>query len=368
MPNNSNFLCTFAANYVSDVMRILITGASGFIGSFIVEEALRRGMETWAAVRGSSSKKFLQDGRIRFIELNLDSQEDLERQLAGHEFDYVVHAAGVTKCLNKQDFYRVNTEGTKNLVRALMALQMPLKRFVYISSLSIFGAIREQQPYTEILESDTPQPNTDYGRSKLEAEQWLRTTLSPDKGDTTPKDVTPEAAGVAFPYVILRPTGVYGPRERDYFLMFKSIKQHSDFAVGYKRQDITFVYVDDVVQAVFLACEKGQTGRAYFLSDGEVYQSSTFSDLIREELGHPWWIRITAPVWVLRVVTFFGDKIGHLTGKISALNNDKYHILRQRNWRCDITPARRELGYEPKVTLREGVHRSVQWYKDNGWL
>ena len=154
--------------------KILITGASGFIGSFIAEEALRRGFETWAVVRKSSSKAFLQDKRLHFIELNLASEEQLRQQLSGHRFDYVVHAAGVTKCLKKEDFYRVNTEGTKNLVRALLALDMPLKRFVYISSLSIMGAIREQQPYTEICEDDTPQPNTAYGRSKLEAEQWLQ--------------------------------------------------------------------------------------------------------------------------------------------------------------------------------------------------
>ena len=336
-------------------MKILVTGASGFIGSFIVEEALRQGYETWAAMRKSSSKQFLTDERIHFIELNLSSQDDLERQLAGHDFDYVVHAAGVTKCLNKEDFFRINTEGTKNLVRALIALKMPLKRFVYISSLSVFGAIREQQPYTEIREDDTPQPNTAYGKSKLEAERWL--------------DALPYREGVgSFPYVILRPTGVYGPRERDYFLMAKSIKQHSDFAVGYKRQDITFVYVMDVVQAVFLACEKGQTGRKYFLSDGEVYQSTTFSDLIREELGHPWWIRIKAPIWVLRVITWLSDKWGHMTGKISALNNDKYHILKQRNWRCDIEPARRELGFNPHYQLEQGTKLTIQWYKENGWL
>ena len=327
---------------------ILITGASGFIGSFIVEEALRRNFEVWAAVRKSSSHQFLTDERIHFIELNLSSEEALRQQLAGHRFDYVIHAAGVTKCLDKQDFFRINTEGTKHLVRALLALQMPLRRFVYISSLSIMGAIREQQPYEEIRESDTPRPNTAYGESKLQAEQWL---------DTQP-----------IPYIILRPTGVYGPRERDYFMMVKSIQAHTDFAVGFRQQDITFVYVTDVVQAVFLALEKGQTGRRYFLSDGEVYQSAAFSNYIRRELGNPWWIRITAPLWLLRVITFVGEYVGRLTGKVTALNNDKYYIMRQRNWRCDITPACQELGYKPQVKLEEGVRRSIKWYRENGWL
>ena len=329
-------------------MKILITGASGFIGSFIVEEALRRGFETWAAVRKSSSKEYLQDGRIHFIELNLSSKEQLVEQLRGKDFDYVVHAAGVTKCLDKRDFHRINTEGTRHLADALIETGMPLKRFVFVSSLSIFGAIREQQPYEEIRETDTPRPNTAYGQSKLAAEQYLATT--------------------SLPYIILRPTGVYGPREKDYYIMAKSIKQHSDFAVGYKRQDITFVYVDDVVQAVFLALDKGETGRKYFLSDGEVYQSTTFSDLIHEELGRPWWIRIKAPVWVLRIITFCGEYVGRMTGKVTALNNDKYNILRQRNWRCDIQPAIRELGYQPTVKLAEGVKRTIKWYKEHGWL
>ena len=331
-------------------MKILVTGASGFIGSFIVEEALNRGFETWAAVRRSSSRKYLQDERTHFIELNLSSKEQLAEQLRDCDFDYVVHAAGVTKCLNKADFQRINTEGTKNLVDALLEVKMPLKRFIFVSSLSIFGAIKERQPYEEIRETDTPQPNTAYGRSKLAAEQYL------------------ESLGTRVPYIILRPTGVYGPREKDYFIMAKSIKGHSDFAVGFKRQDITFVYVRDVVQAIFLALEKGQTGRKYFLSDGNVYQSVTFSNLIHEELGRPWWIRITAPVWVLRIVTFFGEYIGRMTGKVTALNNDKYNILRQRNWRCDIQPAIDELGYQPQYDLQRGVKETIKWYKNNGWL
>lgn len=329
--------------------RVLITGASGFIGSFIVEEALQRGMEVWAAVRKSSSREWLQDERIHFIELNLSSEEDMKTQLKDHVFDYVVHAAGVTKCLKKEQFYKVNTEGTRHLVHALLALQMPLKRFVYLSSLSIFGAIREEQPYQPIRETDVPQPNTEYGKSKLAAEAILK-------------------EGVAFPYVILRPTGVYGPREKDYFLMVKSIQSHTDFSVGFKRQDITFVYVKDVVQAVFQAMERGKSGRCYFLSDGQVYQSSTFSNLIIRELGNPWCLRIKAPIWVLRVVTFFGEQVGKITGKISALNNDKYHILKQRNWQCDIQPAIDELGYQPQYQLERGVKETIAWYKEKGWI
>lgn len=331
-------------------MKILITGASGFIGSFIVEEALSRGMETWAAVRKSSSHQYLQDERINFIELDLSSQERLCQQLAGHSFDYIIHAAGATKCLHQADFYKVNTEGTKHLVQAILKLQMPIRRFIYISSLSIFGAIKEQQPYQEIDESDQPRPNTAYGKSKLEAERYL------------------ETIGNEFPYIVLRPTGVYGPREKDYFLMAKSIKGHTDFSVGFKRQDITFVYVKDVVQAVFLAFDRGMSGRKYFLSDGEVYQSATFSNLLHEQLGRPWWIRIKAPVWILRLVTFCGEYIGRMTGKITALNNDKYNILKQRNWRCNIEPAVDELGYHPQYKLPEGVKETVEWYKDNHWL
>lgn len=330
-------------------MNILITGASGFIGSFIVSEALRRGMEVWAAVRRTSSRKYLTDPRIHFVELNLDSREEMVGQLRGLSFDYVVHAAGATKCLHADDFFRINTEGTRNLVNALRDMEMPLRRFVYVSSLSVYGPVRETQPYGEILETDTPQPNTAYGRSKLESERFLDSLTD-------------------FPCVTLRPTGVYGPRERDYFLMAKSIKGHTDFSVGYKPQDLTFVYVEDVVQAVFLAIERGRNGRKYFLSDGRVYSSRTFSDLIHRELGRPWLLRIKAPIWVLRVVTFFGEYIGRMTGQISALNNDKYNIMRQRNWRCDIRPAVEELGYSPQYDLERGVKQTVKWYLENGWL
>lgn len=331
-------------------MKILITGASGFIGSFIVEEALNRGFETWAGVRATSSRRYLQDNRMHFIDLDFSSEDALTEALRENEFDYIVHAAGATKCLHKEDFYHVNYEGTKNFVRAILKTQPSLKRFIYMSSLSVFGAIKEQQPYQEIDENDTPRPNTAYGKSKLMSEQFL------------------DSIGNDFNYVILRPTGVYGPREKDYFLMAKSIKQHIDFSVGYKRQDITFIYVKDVVQVVFLALDHGMSGRKYFLSDGNVYQSRTFSDYLHEEMGSPWWIRIKAPVWLLKVVTFCGEYIGRITGRMTTLNNDKFNILKQRNWRCNIEPACDELGYHPHYSLRQGVREAVAWYKANGWL
>ena len=244
-------------------MNILVTGASGFIGSYIVEEGLRQGHQVWAGVRKSSSKAYLQDERIRFACLDLSSKARLAEQLCalkaemgGCGWDVVVHAAGATKCLHAQDFYRTNYDGTVHLVEALREAGMMPARLVYLSSLSVFGAIREQpvrKPtqdnpwvYAPILGTDSPEPNTEYGRSKWKAEQWL----------AEQKDV---------PYTILRPTGVYGPREKDYFLMAQSIKQHTDFTVGFKPQEITFVYVMDVVQAVFKCIGSPQAvGRAYF--------------------------------------------------------------------------------------------------------
>ena len=322
--------------------KILITGASGFIGSFIVEEALRQGFETWAAVRKSSSKEWLQDERIHFIELNLSSKEQLTGQLRGQAFDYVVHAAGATKALSSSTFYEVNTEGTKHLVEALKSAIPSLKRFILLSSLSIFGPIHEQQPYQDITDSDTPRPNTAYGKSKLAAEEWLQ-----------------REGGI--PYTILRPTGVYGPREKDYMLMADSIRKGMDVAVGFKPQALTFIFVSDLVEAAFQAMKSEKTeGKAYILSDGETYTSRQFSDLIIEHLGKRHVLRPTFPLWVLRIVCAVSDAMMHLTGKLSTLNNDHFNVLKQRNWKCDITPARRDFGFKPKVLLPEGVRRMLE--------
>lgn len=348
--------------------KILVTGASGFIGSFICSEGLEKGYDVWAGMRRTSSSQYLSDERLKFAQLDLGNYDTLREQLRrykqemeGQGWDYVVHAAGATKSLTREGFFHTNTEGTKNLVRALMAEDMVPQRFVFVSSLSIFGAIREEPyPYQPILTIDTPVPNTAYGESKMQAEQFL---------EGIKQEVGLDRQQGGFPYVILRPTGVYGPRERDYYIMAKSIKQHVDFAVGYRPQDITFVYVDDVVQAVFKAFDApNAVGKGYFLSDGEVYNSRAFSDLLQKELGNPWVLHIKAPLWFLWLVCAVSGTVNRWLGKLTTLNLDKYHILSQRNWQCDISTAKRDLGYEPQVQLEEGVRRTVRWYRQAGWL
>lgn len=335
-------------------MKILVTGASGFIGSFIVEKGIENGFDVWAGVRGSSSRRFLKDNRVEFVQLDFSSPDNLKAQLntfkAEHGvWDYIVHAAGVTKCLDKKDFFKVNYEGTKNFIEALEATGMQPRKFIYLSSLSIFGPLHEKQPYTPIMESDPPAPNTAYGESKLLAERYIM-------------------ENVRFPYIILRPTGVYGPRERDYYQMAVSIKKHIDFAVGYKPQVITFIYVKDLVKAIYLAIEKPVENRCYFVSEPQGYDSRAFSDLIQHELGIKRVLHIKAPVWVLKVISACAGWLSHISGKPSTLNSDKYKIMKQRNWLCETEPIEKELGFTIDYPLDKGVKETIDWYKQEKWL
>ncbi len=342
-------------------MRLLVTGASGFIGSFIVEKSLELGHEVWAALRSTSSRKYLQDKRIHFIELNLDCPEQLQLQLERFTslypkgWDAVIHAAGATKGKNQNDFFRTNFQGTQNLVEALRAASILPQRFVFLSSLSVLGDVKQTflpdnngHYYAPFLDSDEAQPNTAYGKSKLAAENYLKAQHDLNS-------------------VILRPTGVYGPREKDYFLMAKSIKHHVDFSIGYKPQEITFVYVKDLVSALFIALERGERAQAYFVSDGNTYSAQDFSILIQQEMNLHGVFHIKAPLWLLKIICNISTVVTKVTGNMTALNNDKYNILKQRNWRCDISPLEK-LGYRAQYDLKKGVQETIAWYKKEKWL
>ena len=333
--------------------KILVTGASGFIGSFIAEQGVSRGYEVWAGVRKSSNIKHLQSEGIKTIILDLEDKETLRRQVSDFArehgaWDYVVHAAGVTKCIDKKEFLRINYGGTKNLVEAMKENDAAPRKLIFLSSLSIFGPVKEQEPHTPIKESDIAIPNTAYGHSKLMAEAYIKT------------------CGV--PYIILRPTGVYGPRERDYYQMAVSIKKHIDFAVGYKKQTITFIYVKDLVKAIYLAIEKEVTDRCYFVSEAQGYSSRSFSDYIQASLGVKNVFHITAPLWVLKAISGITEFFARISGKAATLNSDKYNIMKQRNWLCDTTPIEKELQFTTDYNLERGTQETILWYKQERWL
>lgn len=308
-------------------MRILITGASGFIGSFLCEEAMKRGFDTWAGMRTHSNKRWLNMSGLNFITLDLTDRNVLKQQLCGQHFDVVVHAAGATKCLRKEDFDLHNFQCTQNMVETMAELGEMPQQFIYMSSLSaIYGST--------------------YGESKLKTEEWLKQK--------------------AIPLAIFRPTGVYGPREKDYMMMAESIRNHIDFAVGLKEQKLTFVYVRDLVGAIFAAIDKGITdGSTFNVTDGQVYSSREFSDLIQKELEVKHVLHITAPLWLLKVISVISEEWGKFTGKPSTLNRDKYKIMAQRDWTCDISPLLNTLEYQPQWQLERGVKETIAWWKEN---
>lgn len=333
--------------------KILVTGASGFIGSFLIEKALEKGYNTWAGIRSSSSREYLQDERIQFIDLQFNNKEKLTDQLKDFaaeygKFDYIIHNAGVTKCLNPKDFDRINFEYTANFIDALIDAQVIPEKFILMSSLSAFG-MGDEVNYTPIKLTDRPNPNTAYGVSKLKAEQYIQSKTD-------------------FPYIILRPTGVYGPREKDYFLMIKTVKSGLDVGAGFKPQHLTFIYVRDLVDAAFLGLESEIKNCAYFVADGDVHTDKEYTQLVKESINKKRVISLKVPLWLLKTISIVAEDISKLTKKPSTLNRDKYKIMKQRNWECDIAPLEKDLGFSAKYNLKKGLQESVEWYRNNGWL
>lgn len=332
--------------------KVLITGAGGFAGGFLAAEALRRGCDVTCAVRESTSRKYLADPRLKFLILDFDTPGALSRSIAealpeGEKWDWIVYNLGATKCLNFADFNRINYEYLRNFTSALQSAGKVPERLLYMSSLSVMGP-GDEKNYTPISSAQIPQPNTRYGASKLKAEMWLATC--------------------PIPSIIFRSTGIYGPREKDYFLMFKSIAKGWDFSVGMRRQQLTFIYVEDLARAVFDALEKSPVPATYIISEPRAYTQKEFRNLSRKALGKRLVVPVKAPLWILKGVCAIAEKIGVARGKPSTLNRDKYNIMKQRNWRADIADARDGFGFSPQISLEEGIERSINWYRMEGWL
>lgn len=327
---------------------ILIVGAGGFIGGFIAAEALRRGFDTYVAVRESTSRRYLTDERLKFVVLDYDDPDTIGARLAdaapGHKpWTYVIYNLGATKCANFADFNRINYAYLRDFVGALEDERLVPEKFLYVSSLSALGP-GDERGFTPLDSKTVPAPNTRYGVSKIKAETFLETRPS-------------------LPWIIFRPTGVYGPHERDYLMMVQCIDRHFDFGVGYRRQMLTFIYVSDLVGAMFDALASDATvHHKYIISEPRAYSQKEFRSIVSRRLGRRLVVPLKLPMWMVYVASAVAEKIGALTGKASTLNRDKFKIMKQRNWTCSVDDAVRDFGFHADYDLERGIDETVKAY------
>lgn len=329
--------------------KILITGASGFVGSFLVETCLARypEAEVYAGVRKTSSRKFLQDERIRFFEMDFSDEKKMTADLGQIGFNYVIHNAGLTKANQKKDFFLVNYDFTKNLVNALQTANVPLEKFVYMSSMAAYGPA-DNMPGDRVLETDTPHPIDTYGESKLATEKWL-------------------AKQDHLPYLIFRPTAVYGPRERDIFTFFTILNKGIEPYIGLKEQALTFIYVKDLARLVVDACFSTIAQRSYFVADDEVYSNYDLGKYGKQFLNKKT-ITIKVPTLLVRGIAGINEVIGKITGKMPPLNLEKAKFLESLNWKCDIHALKKDFDFVPEYDLERGLKETIGWYRKEGWL
>lgn len=332
--------------------KVLVVGAGGFAGGFFVEEGLKRGYDVWAGVRTITSRKYLTDPRIKFLGLDFDQPSTLADSLKaalpeGEKWDWIIYNLGATKCLSFSDFSKINYEYLRSFTEALKKAKMAPEKLLYMSSLSAVGP-GDEKGYTPFTEKTIPQPNTRYGASKLKAEMQL--------------------AMSGIPYLIFRSTGIYGPRDRDYFLMFESIKKGFNFSVGYKKQLLSFIYVEDLAAAAYDALVKAPVGETYNVAEPRTYTQKEFRKIASGAVGKKHVIGVAMPLWAVKMVSAVAEKWGVARMKPSTLNRDKFNIMKQRNWAVDVSKAKTAFDFAPKVDLQEGVRRSVEWYKKEGWL
>lgn len=330
--------------------KVLIVGAGGFIGGFIAAEALRRGYETYAVVRESTSLRYLDNHAIRIITVDYDDRtltgKALELALPeGEKWDYVIYNLGATKCVNFLDFKRINYGYLKMFAETLKEIGKVPEKFLYMSSLSALGE-GDETGYSPFTGNEMPNPVTAYGLSKVQSETYLE-----------------HLSGL--PFIIFRPTGVYGPHEKDYLMMIKSIDSGFDFSVGFKKQMLTFIYVSDLVRAMFMALESENTiGKKYIIAEDRAYTQKEFRDIVAEELGKKFVIPVKLPLWCLKVVCYISGKIGKWRLRPTTLNPDKYKIMKQRNWTADVSAAKKDFGFTAEYSLRDGIRETVKVYNN----
>lgn len=327
-------------------MKVFLTGASGFVGSHVLDLLCAGGHEVSILLQRTSNTRFISRHLAR-VSVHFGSLDDvclLTKAMAGAEA--VIHCAGRTKALRTSEFYRVNQAGTRNIVTAANASRGSLRRLVYISSQAVSGPAGPSRPAEE---TGDPRPVSVYGRSKWLGETELRLHCR-------------------VPWTILRPASVYGPRDTEFLSIFQKVKQRLMPLVSGARRPISMIYAPDVAAAV-LCCLLQERGA------GETYHVAaeppcTDEEFMKEIAAHlqvrP--IRLRIPSSGVYLVCTIQEILSRAMGRPSMLSRQKLPELLAKGWVCSTGRIRHDLGFTAPTSLGEGVRRTIEWYRREGWL
>jgi nucleoside-diphosphate-sugar epimerase len=326
-------------------VKALVTGANGFIGSHLVELLLRKKYSVRCLVRKTSDLRWLQGSDVEYIYGDLFDANALRTAVEGVE--YVYHSAGVTKAKTKEEYYRGNTEGTRNILTAASTAGNTLRRFVQISSQAAVGPSPTKSP---IAEDAAPHPLTTYGKSKWKAEQEC------------------QQVSANLPITIVRPPAVYGPRDKDIFEFFHTMSRGLQPMIGLRDKFVSLIHVEDLVRGFVLAAESSVSeGQTYFITSREVYSWHSLGEITRNVLGkNAFRLRIPEPIVfaVAGIAQFFSL----FSSKPALLNIEKGRDIVQDFWTCDPGKAKRDFGFEEAIDIVSGIRRTVDWYRSQGWI
>lgn len=328
-------------------MTILVTGATGFLGSHVAEQLSKAGRPVRALVRKSSNTKFLQT--LKNVEFVYGSVDDAESCIAAtHGVTGIIHSAGLVKARSSEEFRRVNTEGTENLLIGAERAGT-VKRFVFVSSQAAGGPSDEAG--TPVRVGEETSPVTAYGRSKLAAERILL------------------AAKKSIPVTILRPPAIYGPRDGEILIFFKAVRNGVLPLTNPLDAKYSMIYGPDCAAACIRALDTdAESGTILFLDDGKPVTFREMIQRVEEALGKKAWVRLPLPKSVVKGAAAVTELYGKATNQAVMLTRDKCRELHAPGWVCDGSLAQDVLGWHPQIQFAEGVKLTADWYKKEGWL
>ena len=335
--------------------RVLVTGASGFIGRHLVQRMIERGCRVSCLVRFTSRIDELRSAGVQLITGDVTDGAGIGRALEVSQAGIVLHLAGLTKAVRTDDFVRVNTGGVESVAGACADRADP-PVLVVVSSLAAAGPCAVGRPR---VEGDSPTPVSAYGRSKLAGEQAAANY----------------AAGVSIS--IVRPPIVFGPGDRGVLEMFRPIARWGVHVVpGQGVCRFSLIHVADLVEGLLLVAEKGERLHRSGSPGQGVYFMATEDDPTYAELGQAMAtalerkratvVRMPRPL--MRLVGLCGDAMGRIRQRPGWVNSDKIAEALAGSWTCSSVKARTHLGWSPAATLAGRLRETAQWYRQAGWL